>query len=254
VLEKTYDIPLRAMDSIRFVPVKYLPEKIDFDKFGNAIAIQGAANFPGLYSFSAPKMLSEILTPEQLLSTTDMHYGEIERWGKGSRVDYLTFNPLAVLKGYQDIRIYPRDIIRFVPKGDTGQNHDFSKYPDTVLLTGLIRYPGRYAWYKGMKLSDIVQESDLLIDTETSYAEVRRFSMAGDSILQFAPGHVVSAQADVELQPRDTHYFLSQICAEAPQHCGRGGGSEDHSVLRSDRAIVRAPIRDAFAGFDEPQG
>jgi len=207
VLEKTYDIPLRAMDSIRFVPVKYLPEKIDFDKFGNAIAIQGVANFPGLYSFSAPKMLSEILTPEQLLSTTDMYYGEIERRQKSGRVDYLTFSPMAVLKGYQDIRIYPRDIIRFVPAGDTGQTHDFSKYPDTVLLKGSIRYPGRYAWYKGMKLSDIVQESDLLIDTETSYAEVRRSSMAGDSIVSFAPGQVVAAQADVELRPRDTVVF-----------------------------------------------
>jgi protein involved in polysaccharide export with SLBB domain len=207
VLEQTYDIPLRAMDSIRFVPVKYLPEKVDFDKFSNAIAIQGEANFPGLYSFSAPKMLSEILTPEQLLSTTDIHYAEIERRQKSGRVDYLTFSPMAVLKGYQDIRIYPRDIIRFVAAGDTGQNHDFSKYADTVLLTGVIRYPGRYAWYRGMKLSDIVQESDLLIDTETTYAEVRRSSVAGDSLVQFSPSKVVFAQADVELQSRDTVVF-----------------------------------------------
>ncbi len=207
VLGKTYDIPLRAMDSIHFVPVKYLPEKIDFDKFANAIAIQGPANFPGLYSFSTPKMLSEILTSDQLLSTTDIYYGEIERWQASGRIDYLTFSPLAVLKGYQDMRIYPRDIIRFVTAGDTGENHDFSKYPDTVLLAGSIRYPGRYAWYKGMKLSDIVHESDLLIDTEMSYAEVRRYSVTDDSIINFAPGQVIATKADVELQPRDTVIF-----------------------------------------------
>ena len=207
VLGKTYDIPLRAMDSIHFVPVKYLPEKIDFDKFANAIAIQGPANFPGLYSFSTPKMLSEILTSDQLLSTTDIYYGEIERWQASGRIDYLTFSPLAVLKGYQDMRIYPRDIIRFVTAGDTGENHDFSKYPDTVLLAGSIRYPGRYAWYKGMKLSDIVHESDLLIDTEMSYAEVRRYSVTDDSIINFAPGQVIATKADVELHPRDTVIF-----------------------------------------------
>jgi polysaccharide export outer membrane protein len=187
--------------------VKYLPEKIDFDKFANAIAIQGPANFPGLYSFSTPKMLSEILTSDQLLSTTDIYYGEIERWQASGRIDYLTFSPLAVLKGYQDMRIYPRDIIRFVTAGDTGENHDFSKYPDTVLLAGSIRYPGRYAWYKGMKLSDIVHESDLLIDTEMSYAEVRRYSVTDDSIINFAPGQVIATKADVELQPRDTVIF-----------------------------------------------
>jgi protein involved in polysaccharide export with SLBB domain len=207
VLGKTYDIPLRAMDSIHFVPVKYLPEKIDFDKFGNAIAIEGATNFPGLYSFSTPQMLSEILTSDQLLSTTDIFYGEIERWQASGRIGYLTFSPLAVLQGYQDIQIYPRDIIRFVTAGDTGENHDFSKYPDTVLLKGSIRYPGRYAWYKGMKLSDILQESDLLIDTETSYAEVRRYSATSDSIINFAPGQVIARKTEVELQPRDTVFF-----------------------------------------------
>ncbi len=207
VLNGSFDLKLRAMDSIRFVPVKYLPEKFDFDKFGNAIAIVGAANFPGLYSFSNYRMLSELLTPDQLLSTTDIYYAEIERWISSGRTEYLTFSPLAVLQGKQDLQIYPRDIIRFVPEGDKGENHDFSKYPDTVLLKGVIRYPSRYAWYKGLKLSDIIQESDLLIDTETSYAEIKRYSLKADSIISFAPAQVIAKKTDIELMPRDIVNF-----------------------------------------------
>lgn len=195
------------MDSIRFLPVKYLPEKIDFDKFGNAIAIEGPANFPGLYSFSSPKMISQIISVDQLLSTTDMYYGEIERWRTGGRIDYLTFNPTAVLGGREDFEIYPRDIIRFVAAGDTGEHHDFSKYPDTVLLSGSVRYPGRYAWYSDMKLSDIIQQSDFLIDTDMNYAELRRYGATGDSILNFAPAQVVASVADIGLEPRDTVVF-----------------------------------------------
>jgi len=207
VLNGSYDLPLRGMDSIRFVPAKYLPEKIDFDKFSNAIAIVGIANFPGLYSFSEPKMISQVIGPEQLLSTTDIYYGEIERWKEGGRREYLTFNPIAVLQGHQDFQILQRDIIRFVAAGDTGENHDFSKYPDTVLFKGSIRYPGRYAWYEGMKLSDIVHEQDLLIDTETSYAEIHRHTETKDTIINFAPDKVVTKKTEIALSPRDNVIF-----------------------------------------------
>ncbi|HOU61698.1 MAG TPA: SLBB domain-containing protein, partial [Rectinema sp.] len=207
VLNKSYDLPLRALDSINFVPVKYLPDKIDFDKFSNAIAIMGTANFPGLYSFSESKMISKVIGPEQLLSTTDIYYAEIERWKEGGRREYFTFSPIAVFQGRQDFQILPRDIIRFLAAGDTGENHDFSRYPDTVLLKGSIRYPGRYAWYEGMQLSDIIQQQDLLIDTETSYAEIRRYTETKDTIINFAPDQVVAKKGDVALSPRDTVMF-----------------------------------------------
>jgi polysaccharide export outer membrane protein len=207
VLNKSYDLLLRALDSIHFVPVKYLPDKIDFDRFSNAIAIMGTANFPGLYSFSESKMISQVIEPEQLLSTTDIYYAEIERWKEGERREYLTFSPIAVFQGSQDFQILPRDIIRFLAAGDTGENHDFSKYSDTVLLKGSIRYPGRYAWYEGMQLSDIIQEQDLLIDTETSYGEIHRHTETKDTIITFAPDQVVAKKADVALSPRDNVMF-----------------------------------------------
>jgi hypothetical protein len=88
VLAGKMDMPLRAQDSIRFVKVGYLPDNPDFDHFGNAYAVIGAANLPGLYSISKPKMLSEIIVAEQMLSDTDVYYAEIERWVTGGRTEY----------------------------------------------------------------------------------------------------------------------------------------------------------------------
>ena len=207
VLAGRSDLSLRAQDSIRFVNVGYLPIKPDFDHFGNAYAVTGVANLPGLYSISKPKMLSDIITANQMLSNTDVHYAEIERWVTGGRTEYKTFSPVAVLEGRQDERIFPRDIIRLVPAGDKGDTHDFSRYPDTVLLKGAIRYPGRYAWYDGMKLADILSSDDLLIDTDSGYAEVRRQSAAAQTILSFSPQVVTVSQSELQLSSRDVVIF-----------------------------------------------
>lgn len=211
VLSGSFDLPLRAQDSIRFVNVGYLPPKPDFDHFGNAYAITGAARLPGLYSLGAEIRLSDIVTAEQLLSGTDVYYAEIERWVSGGRTEYKTFSPLAVLQGSQDERLFPRDIVRFVPAGDSGESHDFSRYPEAVAVKGTVRYPGRYAWYKGLTLADLVAGDDLLMDTDSGYAELRRQSAQSQAILSFSPGEVVSGKASLALQPRDVVVFYPKF-------------------------------------------
>jgi len=207
VLSGSFDMQLRAQDSINLVKVGYLPAKPDFDHFGEAYAVTGRAQFAGLYALAATRQLSEIVTASQLLSDTDIYYGEIERWASGGRTEYLTFNPLAVLRGDSDMTIYPRDVVRFVQAGDRGENHDFSRYPDTVLVKGSVRYPGRYAWYMGMKLGDIIKPEDLLIDTDTTFAEVRRQSADADALVSFSPSGIVRGEKDFELSPRDVVTF-----------------------------------------------
>ena len=211
VLAGAYDLDLRAQDSIRFVKVGYMPEKPDFDHFGDAYAIAGVARYTGLFSIESPVLLSEILGPEQVIRDTDLFFAEIERWVTGCRTEYKTFSPLAVMLGLQDERIFPRDIIRLVPAGDKGENHDFSRFPDTVLMKGIVRYPGRYAWYEGMTLSTVLMADDLLIDTDATYAEVRRRSVDKESILSFSPSDVVQGKSDIDLQPRDILIFYPQF-------------------------------------------
>ncbi|HWR11835.1 MAG TPA: SLBB domain-containing protein, partial [Rectinemataceae bacterium] len=204
VLSGAYDLPLRAQDVIRYFKVGYLPEKPDFDHFGNAYALAGRARNSGLYSINAPALLSEIITSSQLVSDTDIYYAEIDRWVTGGRIEYLTFSPLAVISGSVDMRVFPRDIIRLVPAGNRGETHDFSKYADTVILQGTVRYPGRYAWYRGFSLSGMLSETDLLIDTDSSYAVIKRKSSETESLIGFSPSEIVKGNKDIELRPRDT--------------------------------------------------
>jgi protein involved in polysaccharide export with SLBB domain len=179
-----------------------MPEKPDFDRFGNAYALLGAVRNPGLYSMSASLPLSEVITVEQLLGATDIHYAEIERWVPGGRTEYITFSPIAVFLGEQDFKVFPRDIVRLHLAAESVTDHDFARYPNAVLISGVVRHQGRYAWYEGLNLSDLVSADDMLIDTNIEYAELRRRGFSDDSIRSFSPKALVEGSADIELQPR----------------------------------------------------
>jgi protein involved in polysaccharide export with SLBB domain len=207
VLSETFDLNLRAQDSIRFVELGYLPEKPDFDRFGNAYALLGAVRNPGLYSMSASLPLSDVITVEQLLGATDIYYAEIERWVPGGRTEYITFSPMAVLLGDQDLKIFPRDIVRLSASKTSVTEHDFTRYPNAVLISGVVRHQGRYAWYEGLSLADLVSGDDILIDTNIEYAELRRRGFSDDSIQSFSPKALVEGSVDIELQPRDMVVF-----------------------------------------------
>jgi len=103
-----------------------------------------------------------------------------------------------------DLRVFPRDVIRLVPAGNRGEVHDFSRYPEAVLLQGTVRYPGRYAWYEGLSLSDLLADTDILIETDSGYAEIKRRSSTSESILSFSPSDIVAGEKNLELRPRDT--------------------------------------------------
>ncbi|MEW6550030.1 MAG: SLBB domain-containing protein, partial [Spirochaetota bacterium] len=242
VLSGETDVALRAQDTIRFLPVNYLPEKPDFDRFGNAYALLGATRIPGLYSMDKPLALSSILTADTMLGNTDIYYAEIERWVPGGRNEYYTFSPLAVIYGLYDTRIFPRDLIRLLPAGNRGEGHDFSRYPETVVLKGTVKNQGRYAWYEGMSLSSVLAASDLLIDTDLGYAELRRRTMDKDEIINFSPLALAKGEIDIPLMPRDVVIFYPKYNkapvtvageVEAPKVIPYFEGIELSSVLRS---------------------
>jgi len=203
VLSGNWDIPLQAQDSVRFFTANYLPEKPDFDRFGDVYVMTGSVKFPGLYAMHGTKQLSQIITQDQLLTTTDIYYGEIQRWVAGGRTEYLTFSPSAVLKGKMDLQILPRDVIRFVAAGQNGMDHDFTRFPDAVLVKGIIKHPGVFAWYKGLTLASIISQDELLIDTETTYAEIRRRNAQSETLLSFSPDSVANGKSDISLEARD---------------------------------------------------
>jgi protein involved in polysaccharide export with SLBB domain len=207
VLTGEFDLDLRAQDYIRFVELGYMPEKPDFDRFGNAYALLGAVRNPGLYAMTGSLPLSDVITTEQLLGATDIYYAEIERWVPGGRTEFLTFSPLAVLLGEQDFKVFPRDLVRLRASETSVTEHDFTRYPNAVLISGVVRHQGRYAWYEGLSLADLVSADDMLIDTNIDYAELRRRGFSDEAVNSFSPKALVEGAFDIELQPRDLVVF-----------------------------------------------
>jgi len=203
VLAGEWNQPLQGQDSILFVKEGYLPDKPDFDHFSDAYAITGAARMPGLYALHGVRQLSQVLSQDQLLTTTDIYYGEIQRWVAGGRTEYLTFNPSAVLRGEMDLQVLPRDIIRLVAAGQNGQDHDFARFPDAVLVKGVIKHPGVFAWYKGLTLASIISQDELLIDTEITYAEIQRRNAQSQTLISFSPDSIAHGKTDIALEPSD---------------------------------------------------
>ncbi|HLI63605.1 MAG TPA: SLBB domain-containing protein [Terriglobales bacterium] len=79
-----------------------------------------------------------------------------------------------------------------------------------VMLSGNVRRPGNYPWYKGMRLSDLIKKGDgVLPNTYLKYALVRRLSGPGKTthFLQADLGDALAnpriGQGDIALQPKD---------------------------------------------------
>nr|WP_102519265.1 SLBB domain-containing protein [Shewanella sp. 10N.286.48.A6] len=84
------------------------------------------------------------------------------------------------------------------------------QYEDAVTLVGAVVRPGKYQWYQGQKVNDLLPTiwGDLAISADLNYAliirEVNKFGKI--EVLQFSPGKAISQQVQSEniaLSPRD---------------------------------------------------
>ncbi len=81
---------------------------------------------------------------------------------------------------------------------------------NTVTLSGNVRRPGEFQWYKGMRVSDLVKRGEgILPNTYFKYALIRRLTGPEKTVhfLQVNLGDALSsphmAQGDIALQPKD---------------------------------------------------
>ncbi|MCZ4336724.1 SLBB domain-containing protein [Shewanella colwelliana] len=85
-----------------------------------------------------------------------------------------------------------------------------SQFEDAITVVGAVVRPGKYQWYQGQKISDLLPSiwGDLSISADLNYAIiVREINRYGDiEVLQFAPSKAIGdklAAQDLALQPRD---------------------------------------------------
>ena len=102
----------------------------------------------------------------------------------------------------QNFTIHDGDVIKVFPVLPGRVN--------TVTLSGNVRRPGEFQWYKGMRVSDLVKRGEgILPNTYFKYALIRRLAGPEKTVhfLQVNLGDALSSphmgQGDIALQPKD---------------------------------------------------
>ncbi len=180
----------------------------------NAVMVSGYAAYPGVYEYKEGMKLSNLLKKDMFLPDSNMYFGLIERrYPLGSTPKYITFSPIDVLEGKQDLELRPRDKIVLYKFGDV-KSVDFSNVKDAFVVEGTIKYPGVYAYKKGEKLSSILNSNFIVKNTNLYYAEIERrnpqtFEL--EKVIKFAPIDILTGKKDIKVQRMDTIKFFPKF-------------------------------------------
>ncbi len=175
----------------------------------NAVSVEGYTPYPGLYQYKEGMKLSHVLKPDMFFQDTNTKFGLIIRqYPPGSEPKYITFIPEdIVLKNY-DIDLVPSDRIILYKFGSI-RNVDVNKVRDVVILKGAIKYSGVYAYKKGLKLSDVLNTDQLLVDTNIYFGLIKRVQKLGEppKYITFSLQDIINGIFDIDLKPLDEITF-----------------------------------------------
>lgn len=175
----------------------------------NKVTVEGHVKYPGIYDIKKYPTVRDIVKKVGFFPDTNLFYGEIVREKGDGTKEYITFSPKDIISNDSNIRLKSQDTIRFYKFGDI-TTVDLNKFKDSLIVAGKIKYPGVYAYKKGMKLSDILSYDQLLVDTNLYYGEIlrRTFPELEYKIITFSPQDILSGKSDVELKPMDKLTFF----------------------------------------------
>ena len=215
----------------------------------NAVAVEGYTPYPGVYEFKEGLKLSQLLTPDFFFSDSNMKFGLIERhYPPGAPPQYITFSPDAVLSGDEDIELKPQDRIVLFRFGNV-EGVDFNKVKDAFLVEGKIKYPGVYAYRRGLKLSDVLTPELITEDTNLDYAEIDRRdpdTLEIVKIIQFSPESVLKRKFDVDIHRLDTVRFFPRYAYKPVRVSGEVETSYKvpyHEGLTLSEALTHAKFK-----------
>ncbi|MFL2545892.1 MAG: SLBB domain-containing protein [Candidatus Rariloculaceae bacterium] len=176
---------------------------------GDVIAVSGEVKRPAVYETLGTETLAESISlAGGLTASADMTNVKLERIvpGRGVTVEELDFgNDDQLQQLLQD-----GDSIRVLPNLDQLEN--------VVLLEGNVQQPGRFQWFPGMRLTDLLHSPELLKPlSDVGYILVRREIEPNVFIEVFSTDFNAALAApggpdDILLQARDTvHVFNLEI-------------------------------------------
>jgi protein involved in polysaccharide export with SLBB domain len=138
--DKSKDVPLLPGDVIYIPPI------------GPQIAIAGSVNVPAIYEIKGEDLREAIRLAGGLTSTAGGDQLTIERIENHTSrmVETLALNAQGLSTKLQD-----GDVIRVTAI--------LPRFDNAVTLRGNVANPGRYPWKKGMRLSDLIPNKDVLL-------------------------------------------------------------------------------------------
>ncbi|MCG9729299.1 SLBB domain-containing protein [Shewanella sp. Isolate13] len=189
------DISLRSGDVV-FIP-----------SVGGLVSVTGEVRRPAIYELKKHETMAEVI--EMAAGLKPGAYprrSSVERFNANSLKSILNVD-LTSAKG-KATKAVAGDVIRV--KSATTQ------YEDAITVVGAVVRPGKYQWYQGQKISDLVPSiwGDLSVSVDLEYAIiVREINKQGDiQVYQFSPVKAINgkvASQDLPLQARDKVIFFN---------------------------------------------
>ena len=195
-------------------------DKIFVDQIGDVVAIKNGVTVPGIYEIKNNENLQKIITfAGGLLPATQLTEVTLTGYDASSKqrtAANITWNEA------KNTKLKSGDSIEFRELYNTAEN--------IVTIQGNVKHPTTYAYKEGMRLSDILQsEDELLEETFINQAVIRRIS-GKDNSIQTIPVFLkefFAGMNDPVLQPRDiinvyknTNSMFVDIygCVNNPKH------------------------------------
>jgi protein involved in polysaccharide export with SLBB domain len=174
---------------------------------GPEVTVQGMVRRPAVYEMHGEKSLADVLNlAGGVLPTAALGHIEVQRLEAHEKRTMLSLNipqakdSTAVTEQLTAFSIHDGDIVNIFPIAPYNQ--------DAVYLEGHVLLPGRYAYHKGMKLTDVISSySDLLPEPAGQYAEIIRLNPPdySPSVVSFDLARALADPAAAPaLEPLDT--------------------------------------------------
>ncbi len=192
VFGKPINIRLRDGDVILVKPI------------GKTVAIIGKVKRPAIYEIKGGESIKDIIDLAGGLLPSAYKYKVILQ-------RYTNHKYMKIETGRLDDESF---IEKVAQSGDIIEIKSIYNKPlNFIEIKGAVKYPGRYAYRDGMKLSDLLTYENIKMNTNLDYAEIERrdpFTFEIKEIITFSPRDVLNGKKDIELQRLDTIRIYSR--------------------------------------------
>jgi polysaccharide export outer membrane protein len=211
---------------------------------GKTVGINGEVRRPAIYELKNEKTAGDLIKlAGGFLPTAYPSISRLERIGQRGNRTLLDLN-LSKSKGLKEK----------INDGDTLQVFSvLDKVNNLVTLSGHVQRPGKFSWFKGMKLSDVIQSpQDLLPGADLHYGIIERLQKESGSLtIKYVDLAKLfanpSGSANIALRPKDKIDIFSvdedrsKILKPVIDSLKQQASYQDYAKIVSIKGAVRYP-------------